>query len=80
MTNLVWSIVLAAIGIVGMHIAGKKSQWGWFIGLSAQVLWIIFAIVTLQYGFILSALAYGTVYARNWWKWRVEKRSIAATD
>jgi hypothetical protein len=78
MTNLVWSIALAVVGIIGMHIAGKKSQWGWFIGLSAQVLWIIFAIVTLQYGFILSALAYGTVYGRNWWKWRVEKRGIPA--
>lgn len=79
MTNLVWSIALAVIGIIGMHIAGKKSQWGWFIGLSAQALWIIFAIVTLQYGFILSALAYGTVYGRNWWKWRVEKRESATT-
>ena len=74
MTNLVWSIALAVIGIVGMHIAGRKSQWGWFIGLSAQILWFIFAIVTNQYGFILSAFAYGTVYGRNWWKWRAEKR------
>lgn len=78
MTNLVWSITLAVIGIVGMHIAGRKSQWGWFIGLSAQVLWVIFAIVTFQYGFILSALAYGTVYGRNWWKWRAEKREAEA--
>lgn len=78
MTNLVWSIVLAAIGITGMYIAGRKSQWGWFIGLAAQILWIVFAIVTAQYGFILSALAYGTVYGRNWWKWRVEKRKLYA--
>lgn len=62
-----------------MHIAGKKSQWGWFIGLAAQILWFIFAIVTTQYGFILSALAYGTVYGRNWWKWRVEKRELETT-
>lgn len=80
MTNLVWSISLALIGIIGMHIAGKKSQWGWFIGLSAQVLWVIFAIVTNQYGFILSALAYGSVYWNNWSKWRKEHRKTEHVD
>lgn len=77
MTNLVWSISLALIGIIGMHVAGKKSQWGWFIGLAAQVLWVIFAIVTNQYGFILSAAAYGSVYWSNWQKWRKDKRESA---
>lgn len=79
MSNLVWSIALAVIGLVGMHIAGRKSQWGWFIGLCAQVLWVIFAIVTIQYGFILSALGYGFVYGRNWWKWRMEMREKELT-
>ena len=80
MTNFAWSISLALIGLIGMHIAGKKSQWGWFIGLAAQVLWIIFATVTAQYGFYLSALGYGYVYANNWWKWRKEKRESATAD
>jgi nicotinamide riboside transporter PnuC len=72
--NLVWSIALSVVGITGIFIAGKKNMWGWFIGLSAQVLWIIFAIVTAQYGFILSAIAYGWVYGTNWLKWRKEHR------
>lgn len=77
--NLVWSIALSIIGITGIFIAGRKNMWGWFIGLSAQLLWIIFAIVTAQYGFILSALAYGWVYGNNWLKWRREKRELAIT-
>jgi nicotinamide riboside transporter PnuC len=80
MTNLAWSIGLAVIGLIGMHIAGRKSQWGWFIGLSAQVLWVIFALTTAQYGFLLSAAGYGWVYGNNWWKWRKEHHKTEHVD
>lgn len=72
--NLIWSIVLSAVGIMGMYLAGSKNLWGWVGAFSAQVLWIIFAVATKQYGFILSALAYGWVYGRNYMKWRRESR------
>ena len=74
MTNLVWSFALAGIGILGIYLAGRKNLLGWALGVSAQVLWIVFAVVTQQWGFILSALAYGWVYGRNFIKWRNEKR------
>lgn len=64
-----WSYLLAAVGILGIWLAGRKSAWGWAVGLGAQLLWIAYALVTAQYGFILSALAYGAIYGRNWWKW-----------
>ena len=70
-----WSYLLAAVGIVGIYIAGKKNYWGWFIGLMAQVLWIAYAIATQQWGFIASALAYGWLYLHNWLKWRTEHRA-----
>lgn len=75
MPNIVWSFVLAAIGILGLYLAGSKNLWGWAVSFSAQLLWLIFAIVTHQYGFILSAFAYGYVYARNYALWRKEERS-----
>ncbi|PRB44524.1 hypothetical protein CQ020_03700 [Arthrobacter sp. MYb23] len=74
MAGLIWSVALAAIGILGLVLAGKKRSIGWAIGLSAQVLWITYALVTAQYGFILSALAYGFVYAKNFIAWRKEER------
>lgn len=73
--NLTWSIALAAIGIFGIYLAGSKSKWGWAVGFFAQVLWFIFAIVTQQYGFILSSVAYGWVYARNYLKWKKELKA-----
>lgn len=47
---------------------------GWVVGIGAQSLWLVFAIVTKQYGFIASAVAYGYVYTRNYLKWRIDER------
>lgn len=71
--GLIWSVALAAIGILGLVLAGKKRSIGWAIGLPAQVTWITYALVTVQYGFILSAVAYGFVYAKNFIAWRKEE-------
>jgi hypothetical protein len=71
MTGLIWSIGLAAVGVWGIWLAGSGRIIGWAVGLCAQVAWFAFALVTGQYGFILSAVAYGFVYGRNilrWWR------------
>lgn len=65
-----WSYILTAVGLLGIYLAGKKNRAGWLVGLAAQVLWVAYAIVTRQWGFILSSVAYGTIYARNWRLWR----------
>ena len=80
---MLWSYALAAVGILGIWLAGRKSLWGWAVGLGAQALWIVFALVTEQYGFIVSAVAYGAVYGRNWWKWRqseIDDRMVEEAD
>jgi hypothetical protein len=66
-----WSWILTAVGVFGLYLAGSKRWQGWAVGLSAQVLWLAYAISTKQYGFIVSAFAYGTVYARNLHKWQL---------
>ena len=69
---MIWSITLAAIGIFGIYLAGKKNSLGWAVGLGAQSMWIVYAVVTQQWGFIASALAYGFIYGKNWLAWRKE--------
>lgn len=69
-----WSVLLATVGVVGLYLAGKKNRWGWFINICAQLLWIVYAFVTDQWGFYLSALAYGAVYTVNWYRWRHEAK------
>ena len=68
--NPYWSWVLTAVGVTGLYFAGRKVWWAWLIGLGAQVLWLAYAIATQQWGFIVSAAAYGWIYTRNarlWW-------------
>lgn len=72
---MIWSLVLAAVGIGGLYVAGRKLWWGWLIGLGAQLLWVGYAVATRQWGFILSAVAYGWVYARNALAWRRERQA-----
>lgn len=69
---MLWSYALAAVGILGIYLAGRRNIWGWVVGFAAQALWIIYALATDQLGFIVSAIAYGAVYARNWHRWRQE--------
>jgi len=70
-----WSWLLTAVGVFGLWLGGRRNYWGWFVGLMAQVLWMSYAVVTSQYGFMVSALAYGWVYGNNFVKWRTEARA-----
>jgi nicotinamide riboside transporter PnuC len=71
-----WSYVLAAIGVTGIFFVGRKTIWGWHVLLFNECLWIIYAITTKQYGFILSALAYAIVYIRSYIHWSKEPVNV----
>lgn len=76
-----WSWLLAGIGIFGIWLAGRKNLWGWAIGFGSQALWITYAVVTDQLGFIFSAVGYGWVYGRNYLRWRADaKRERARVE
>lgn len=65
-----WSWLLTAVGVTGLWLAGSRRSIGWAVGLGAQGLWVAYAISTRQWGFLVSAFAYGTVYGRNLARWR----------
>jgi hypothetical protein len=67
-----WSYLLAAIGVAGIFFVGRKTIWGWWVLLFNEVLWIAYALVTNQYGFILSAIAYAAVYIKSYMLWKRE--------
>lgn len=64
------SMILAVAGCTGLILAGRGRWYGWAIGLGVQPVWILFGVVTKGYGLCLTALMYGTVYARNLIAWR----------
>ncbi len=75
-----WSWILTAVGVTGLYLAGKKVWWAWFVGLGAQALWLAYAVSTKQYGFLVSAVAYGWVYAKNGRAWMREHKTKVADD
>lgn len=71
-----WSVVLAVIGVLGLYLTTRKMAAGYAVGVGVQVLWITYAIVTAQYGFIFSALAFGAVNALGFYKWTTESHDL----
>lgn len=68
-----WSWILGFVGIAGFILAGKKVWWTWYINIAAQGLWITYAIVTNQPGFLVSAIVYTAVFSRNAYLWTKER-------
>ncbi|MGW5122972.1 hypothetical protein ACWEQ7_02725 [Streptomyces sp. NPDC004069] len=73
-----WSWLLTAVGVLGLYLAGRKSPWGWAVGIGAQGLWFAYAVITRQWGFLVSCAAYGWVYARNFRAWHRQAREPQA--
>ena len=51
-----WSWVLAAIGVSGIFLVGRKTIYGWLILCLNECLWTIYAVQTHQYVLFLCLL------------------------
>lgn len=68
-----WSWVLTSVGIMGLYLMTKKNPAGFVVGLGAQLMWIMYALSTEQYGFVVSAIAYGFVNVLGFYRWTAPK-------
>ena len=72
---MMWSYLLAGLGVLSLYLTGKKLKSGWVVGLVNSGLWIIYGLTSNQYGFILSAVVFIVVQYKNYLAWdREEKR------
>lgn len=51
-----WMLVVG--GVLGMYLAGSGRRWAWLLLFGLQPIWIAYAVVTGQFGFVLGSLAY----------------------
>lgn len=70
-----WSVALTAVGVTGLFFTLKKKWWGQAIAFFAQLLWVVYAVKTHQWGFLGSAFAYGALNLWGMLKWRKEKQN-----
>jgi hypothetical protein len=68
-----WSWILAILGISGIFLVGRKTIWGWLVLCTNEILWVTYAIMTKQYGFIAMAIAYVIVYLKSYFHWKREE-------
>lgn len=71
---MIWSFVLTGVGITALWLVGKKIIWGWVVGMALQFLWFAYAILTEQWGFLISCVLYGYVNAKNYFEWKKDER------
>lgn len=71
----VWSWLLTITNVVGLYLVGRKHIAGWVVGVTAQLFLLTYALVTQQSGFVAAALIYGTMHARNWYRWHNEAQT-----
>jgi len=67
---MMWSWVLSVIGLTAVFFIGQRKWWAWGIAFTNECLWIAYALVTRQYGFILGAVGYASLNLHNGRKWR----------
>ena len=82
--ELALQVVLSAIGISSVWLTGDKNSLGWLVGILYNALWIVYAVFTAQYAFIVVCLVFIWVYARGYVKWRKDavhqQRSYEAVE
>jgi hypothetical protein len=71
-----WSYLLAAVGVTGIFLVGRKTIWGWLILCVNECIWIVYALATKQYGFIIMAVAYAIVYVKSYIGWRRDEVQV----
>ncbi len=74
MSYQIWSWVLGLIGVVGFFLAGNKIWWCWYVNIFNQILWLIYSIVSGQWGFLAATAVYSVVFTRNAISWTQQHR------
>lgn len=69
-----WSIrygsyILTPPGLIGMWLVGRKMTSGWIMSLVTQALWLVYAVITRQWGFVPAVAGYSFVYQKNLRSW-----------
>lgn len=56
-----WPWFLTGIQVTALWAAGANRWWGWLLGASAQPPWIVYALLTGQFGFVPGCAVSGAV-------------------
>lgn len=67
-----FSWIVTVLGLLGFWLAGKKVWWSWYVNIVNQLAWVVFAVVTDYYAFLVGTAFYFVVFVRNAYLWTKE--------
>lgn len=62
--------VIDALGLASAWLLASQRRTGWAVSLAAQLVWLVVAVLTGQWAFVVASIVYGTVAVRGWRRWR----------
>lgn len=68
----IFSWIVTLVGCFGFWLGGKKIWWSWYVNIANQLAWVVFAVVTGYYAFLIGTAFYTTVFVRNAYLWTKE--------
>lgn len=60
-----WSVILAVATLAGLWLAARHAL-GWLVAAAGELVWVAYAVVSRQWGFLALAAAFLIVYVRNY--------------
>ena len=66
-----WSVLLV------MWLMGRKTIWGPISGVTFQILWCVYGLLSGQWGLLAASTALGGVHIWNWIKWKRQEKNHA---
>lgn len=69
---LYWAWILTGLQVIALWAAGRRRWWAWLLGGGVQPVWIVYAILTGQLGFVLGCVVSAVVQLRNYLKQDVD--------
>lgn len=68
--------ILSVLLIVNLYLMGNKTIWGPISGIIAQAVWVVYGIMTRQYGLVPGVVVLLLINIRNWRKWKAEEMIV----
>lgn len=69
--------LLATGNVSSAWLSGRRNKWGWALLVLTQLAFIVYAILTMQYGFLLQNLAMMAIGVYNYVVWTREEKASA---
>ena len=64
------ALMLTAISI---YLLGKKRKSGFSLGVGANIVWIMFAILAHSLGTVVACIIFIILNVKGWWNWTIEQ-------